>query len=99
MIVRRDWRTLAHERYNCDWIEEQDIGVVVRSAGDTFDAVQEILRPERYRQLRENLARRRNDAVFEVPAMLERILRSRLAEPGGAAGRAQPRTDLIPAER
>lgn len=27
IIVRRDWRTLAHERYNCDWILEQDMGV------------------------------------------------------------------------
>jgi hypothetical protein len=26
VIVRRDWRTPAHERYNCEWILEQDIG-------------------------------------------------------------------------
>jgi 1,2-diacylglycerol 3-beta-galactosyltransferase len=79
IIVRRDWRTLAHERYNCDWILEQNIGVVVRKAGDYFDAVREILQPERYRRLRANLGNLRNEAVFEIPAMLEHILAARAA--------------------
>ena len=31
VIVERNAWTLAHERYNADWIEEQGVGMVVRN--------------------------------------------------------------------
>jgi 1,2-diacylglycerol 3-beta-galactosyltransferase len=74
VIVRKDWRTLAHERYNCDWIEEQGIGAVVPNYDVLCDAVREMLAPERFRRLRQRLESIENRAVFEIPAMLDEIL-------------------------
>jgi 1,2-diacylglycerol 3-beta-galactosyltransferase len=74
LIVRKDWRTLAHERYNCDWVEEQGIGTVLSGYDGLCDAVRELLSPERYAAVQRKLAAIDNRAVFEIPAMLERIL-------------------------
>jgi len=49
MIVQRNAWTLAHERYNADWVEEQQAGVVVSSFRGIFDAVKKLLEPECYR--------------------------------------------------
>jgi 1,2-diacylglycerol 3-beta-galactosyltransferase len=84
VIVRKDWRTLAHERYNCDWIEEQQIGTVLASYDELCDAVRELLAPERYARLREKLAAIENRAVYEIPEMLERILNERNGGPFAA---------------
>ena len=83
VIVRRDYRTLAHERYNCDWIVEQDLGIVIGSYRRLPETIRELMRPERYQRMRRNLARIRNRAVYEIPPLLERIVLSRL--PGAPA--------------
>jgi Glycosyltransferase family 28 C-terminal domain/Monogalactosyldiacylglycerol (MGDG) synthase len=77
VIVRKDWRTMAHERYNCNWVEEQEIGMVVPSYDGLYDAVRDLLEPERYARVREKLEAIENRAVFEVPEMLEGILHRR----------------------
>jgi UDP-N-acetylglucosamine:LPS N-acetylglucosamine transferase len=74
VIVRKDWRTLAHERYNCDWIEEQGIGTVLPNYDGLCDAVRELLEPARYAAVQRKLAGIDNRAVYEIPAMLEKIL-------------------------
>jgi 1,2-diacylglycerol 3-beta-galactosyltransferase len=85
VIVRRDRRTLAHELYNCQWIEEQGIGMIVGSYDRLFAALQALLHPERYARFRAELARVRNRAVYEIPSMLERILVGALAPACGAS--------------
>jgi 1,2-diacylglycerol 3-beta-galactosyltransferase len=74
VIVRKDWRTLAHERYNCDWIEEQQIGLVLPNYHELGEAVCQLLEPHRYEQMQKRLAAIENRAVFEIPKMLENIL-------------------------
>jgi 1,2-diacylglycerol 3-beta-galactosyltransferase len=74
VIVERNAWTLAHERYNADWIEEQGVGLVVRSFSRIAGAVRELLAPERYRRFRERISGMRNRAVYEIPAVLEEIL-------------------------
>jgi len=74
VIVERNAWTLAHERYNADWIEELGVGMVVRSFSKIADAVSELLAPERYRRFQERIAGMRNRAVYEIPAVLEEIL-------------------------
>ncbi len=75
VIVERNAWTLAHERYNADWIEEQGLGLVVRSFSRIADAVRELLTPDRYRRYQERIAGMQNRAVYEIPAVLEEILR------------------------
>src|SRR5262249_42453998 len=71
VIVRFDWATLAHERYNCEWVREQEIGVVIRSLEGLCGAVAEVL--ERRERFGERLSRLRNRAVFEIPSILGQI--------------------------
>jgi 1,2-diacylglycerol 3-beta-galactosyltransferase len=74
VIVERNAWTLAHERYNADWIDERLLGIVLPNFSRIGEAVREMLRPDRYACFRRNVAAIRNSAVFEIPALLSDIL-------------------------
>jgi UDP-N-acetylglucosamine:LPS N-acetylglucosamine transferase len=74
VIVERNAWTLAHERYNADWIEEQQVGIVVSRFSKVAEAVGEMLKPEVYRRYRDKTAAIQNFAVYEIPVLLEKIL-------------------------
>jgi hypothetical protein len=82
IIVERNAWTLAHERYNADWIEEQQLGIVTPSFAKVADAVRELLAPERFARYRARAAATRNFAVYEIPALLDDILdKNSVSEP------------------
>ena len=75
VIVQRNAWTMAHERYNADWVERLGVGIAVGSfPREIGGAVRTLLEPENYRRYRERAAACRNQAVFEIPQMLEEIL-------------------------
>ena len=74
VIVERNIRTLAHERYNADWILERQVGLVVTSYDRVAQAVEELLDPERYARFRANAAAVQNRAVYEAVDWLSVIL-------------------------
>ena len=75
VIVQRNAWTLAHERYNTQWVEERGVGLVVRSFSREIDAaVRTLLAPENYSRFRESAAAMQNRAVYEIPELLESIL-------------------------
>jgi 1,2-diacylglycerol 3-beta-galactosyltransferase len=74
VIVERNAWTLAHERYNADWIEERRLGIVLPNFSRIAEGVREMLRPDRYGCFRRNAAAIRNSAVFEIPGLLSDIL-------------------------
>jgi hypothetical protein len=75
VIVQRNAWTLAHERYNTEWIEELEAGIVVENfSRDIAAAVERLLDPENYQQYRRNAAATRNLAVYEIPEILNGIL-------------------------
>jgi 1,2-diacylglycerol 3-beta-galactosyltransferase len=74
VVVESNAWTLAHERYNAEWILERGVGVVVSSFSQIAGAVGELLRPDRYAQFRARAEAVRNSAVFEVPRILAGIL-------------------------
>jgi 1,2-diacylglycerol 3-beta-galactosyltransferase len=77
VIVQRNAWTMAHERYNAEWVRELGAGIVVRDfSRDIADAVQRLLAPGNYARHREKAAMNRNFAVFEIPEMLEALLKS-----------------------
>ena len=83
VIVERNAWTMAHERYNAEWIEEQGVGVVVRSfSSEIGGAVRKLLAPENYARFRQRAAAFRTSAVYEIPDLLERILTDGLAPAG-----------------
>ena len=74
VIVERNAWTLPQERYNADWIQEQQVGVVLRSFSEIDQAVRELLKPETLARYRDRAASIRNFAVFEIPPLLDLIL-------------------------
>jgi 1,2-diacylglycerol 3-beta-galactosyltransferase len=75
VIVQRNAWTLAHERYNADWVEEMGVGLAVRDfTTDLEGAVRTMLAPAVYERFRARAAEMRNSAVFEIPHLLEGIL-------------------------
>ena len=77
VIVERNAWTLPQERYNTEWVEKQGVGIVIRNFAQIAGAVREMLTPERYARYRQAAAAIHNSAVFEIPGMLEEILRNR----------------------
>ncbi len=76
-IVERNAWTLAHERYNADWLLEQGAGLVIGSFSGIAGAVRQLLSPDEYPRYRQAAAATRNNAVFEIPDLLDGILSQR----------------------
>ena len=78
VIVQRNAWTLAHERFNADWVEQQGVGMAFRTFGELAGAVRRMLTPESYERMRQRVRQFRNRAVYEVPDLLEDILCGRM---------------------
>lgn len=74
VLVERNTWTLPQERYNADWVVENQMGFVLRSFRYIVQAVAELLQPENYRRFHANAAGYENRVVFEIPEILEKIL-------------------------
>jgi 1,2-diacylglycerol 3-beta-galactosyltransferase len=74
VIVERNAWNLPQERYNCEWVREQDVGLVLRNFRGIDAAVKELLEPAAYARMRANAAAQSNRALFEISDMLQRIL-------------------------
>lgn len=74
VVVERNAWTLPQERYNADWVREMGAGIVVPNFRHVDQALRELLEPSRFAQFRRNVAAIDNQAVFEIPDLLERIL-------------------------
>jgi 1,2-diacylglycerol 3-beta-galactosyltransferase len=74
VIVERNAWTLPQERYNAEWIVDQQAGIVLSNFRRIADAVAQLLQPENYARFRARAEAQRNRAVFEIPGILEKIL-------------------------
>ena len=79
VIVERNARTLPQERYNAQWVRENNYGLTVRSWSEAVRATSELIEPQQLAARRQRIAGLENRAVFEIPDALQRILDS----PGG----------------
>ena len=66
--------TLPQERYNAQWVREKGVGIVVPSHRKTAAAVAELLKPGELDRFRSTAAGMNNQAVFEIPAIFEKLL-------------------------
>lgn len=82
VIVERNAWTLPQERYNADWILENEVGVVLHSFSGIEAAVAQLIEPAALARYRGNAAAMKNQAVFEIPDFLNKILEH--TRPGGA---------------
>jgi UDP-N-acetylglucosamine:LPS N-acetylglucosamine transferase len=72
VIVARNAWTMPQERYNTDWVREQGVGIVLERYGRIDSAVRELV--ARLPELRANVARLQNRALFELPEILADIV-------------------------
>jgi len=75
VIVERNAWTLPQERFNTDWVLEKGVGVVLKNFNEIESAIQKLLSPEVFPKLKANVAAIENRAVFEIPDILEGIMR------------------------
>jgi 1,2-diacylglycerol 3-beta-galactosyltransferase len=72
VIVESNSKTLPQERYNAEWVTENGYGVVVPTFKKIASAVERLLEPATFADLRLNAGLYCNRALFEVPSILER---------------------------
>ncbi|MDZ7963835.1 MAG: glycosyltransferase [Nostoc sp. DedSLP03] len=74
VIVEHNSSTLINEKYNAEWILEKQVGMAIKSFRQIVPAVEELLKSENWLRYKANLAAIQNQAVFEVPDILQRII-------------------------
>jgi len=93
VVVERNAWTLPQERYNADWVLENEVGLVLPNFRNIDKAVALLIEPETLARYRRNAAAMKNQAVFEIPAFLKKIL-----EQGSAATRQPVRPAILVSE-
>jgi UDP-N-acetylglucosamine:LPS N-acetylglucosamine transferase len=73
IVVRNAW-TMPQERYNTDWVKDNNAGIVLDSFRSVRNGVAEIT--DRLAGFRAGISKIRNRAVFEIPRILESIMES-----------------------
>jgi 1,2-diacylglycerol 3-beta-galactosyltransferase len=70
VIVERNACTMPQERYNAEWIQEHEVGVVLNDFRGIESAVRDLLSGSKLQQLRTNASAHENRAVFEAVEIL-----------------------------
>jgi Glycosyltransferase family 28 C-terminal domain len=74
VIVECNSWTLPQERYNCTWVLEKEVGIVLKNFKNIEGAAAQMIQPANLARFRSNAEALHNQAVFEIPDMLEKIL-------------------------
>ncbi|MBM3758120.1 MAG: hypothetical protein FJW38_29600 [Acidobacteria bacterium] len=74
VIVEKNAWTLPQERFNADWVTENSVGESLASFHEIVPALERLLHPARLAECQANAAAIRNNAVFEITAILDTIL-------------------------
>ncbi len=73
VIVTRNALTLPQERYNADWVTENELGLVLKNYGHIVPAVKQLLEPGTLERFQTNARKMNNRAVFEIPELLDKL--------------------------
>jgi hypothetical protein len=74
VIVERNSSTMIQERYNTEWLTENQLGVVIRSFSEIDKAIVTMTDEQIFAQFRGRVAKHNNHAVFEIPEILDHIM-------------------------
>ena len=77
VIVESNAWTLPQERFNAQWVREQNVGVVLPNFRAVSEAVQSLLSGNTLTEMRSRILQMNNRALYEIPPILERILAAR----------------------
>ncbi len=87
VIVERNAWTLPQERFNADWIQKMEIGIVLTNFRQIAPTVERLTDPAELERYRAKVRALENRAVFEIPEILAGILQN---NPRGSAMQEQP---------
>jgi len=73
VIVERNARTMPQERYNTEWLIEKRLGIVLADFQEIATGVEQLLGPKAFAEFRCNAEKYSNQALFEVPVILDKI--------------------------
>ena len=74
VIVERNASTMPQERYNTEWVQENEAGIVLKSFDEIEAAVQRLLNGSTLDHLRSKVATHKNRAVYEVVDILAKLM-------------------------
>ena len=74
VIVEKNAWTLPQERFNADWVVEQNVGESLSNFSQIVPALERMLAPGRLAQLQQNARAIQNRAIFEVADLLASFL-------------------------
>jgi 1,2-diacylglycerol 3-beta-galactosyltransferase len=74
VITECNISTLIHEQYNATWVQEKQVGIVLRNFHQIDQAVEQFLDPQILEYYRTRIATIDNRAVFEVADFVQKIL-------------------------
>ncbi|HEX4750210.1 MAG TPA: glycosyltransferase [Bryobacteraceae bacterium] len=73
VIVTSNAWTLPQERFNAEWVNEQQVGIVLKNFGNIAVAVKSLLESDQLSRMRARILKMDNRAVYEIPPILEQI--------------------------
>ncbi len=77
VIVETNAWTLPQERFNAVWVEEKGVGISLRDfSKGIVDATRKMLDPIQHARFADRVSQMKNRAVFEIPEILDGILRN-----------------------
>jgi len=74
VIVESSAATMVQERYNTKWILQKRLGIVLRSFSEIAKGISPMLDAEHLARFRGRVAALGNQAVFEIPGLLEHLI-------------------------
>jgi 1,2-diacylglycerol 3-beta-galactosyltransferase len=74
VIVECNGWTLPQERYNARWVVEKGVGMVLSDFREIQKAVAQMIEPATLARYRANATALNNEAVFEIPGIIDQIL-------------------------
>ena len=86
--------TLVHERYNAEWIKENNLGLVVKRFKHVRKAVEVFLCAETFERYRANVKAVENRAIFEVADYLQQVLSQADVSPENSSSMSAPLSSL-----
>jgi Glycosyltransferase family 28 C-terminal domain len=74
VLVECNAWTLPQERYNTEWVKEKRVGIVLDNFKQVVEGARQMLDPAALAEFRKNVAAQKNQAIFEIPEILAKLL-------------------------
>ena len=74
VIVEHNHRTMPQERYNAQWVREQELGITIKSFAHIVPAVKSMLENGKLERFCHNARRFENRAVYEIPDIFNQVM-------------------------